>query len=427
VQKRGLKLMKIGFIDARLGSTDGVSLETAKWVHVFKKMGHKIYFIVGEYENPPENTTIIPEMGFFTDDNNWIQQNAFNPTDNKQLLYDKINTIADIIQQKISQAIDKYDLDLIVLENCITIPMQIPLGLAIKNLLHSNPMPAIAHHHDFYWERSRFLKNNVQDILDIAFPVQEKCLSHSCINSIQQKELKKRFNIDATVVPNVFDFNADFNKVDDFNCDFRQTLGISKENILFLQPSRIVPRKTIEYSVELVYMLNDKNIKFVLAGYSGDEGEDYLIELKELIQKRNITACFAHEHISSFRQSEPIKKYTLWDSYVHCDLVTFPSDFEGFGNHVVEAFYFKKPLFVNNYSVYEADINPTGVDVILIDGKVTDEAVEKTREVLKNKQYYHEMVERNFEIGRRKFSFETLQNLLTTMIANHPVLAASKL
>ena len=416
--------MKIGFIDARLGSTDGVSLETAKWVTVLERLGHEIYFIVGEYENPPEKTIIIPEMGFFTHENIWIQHHAFNPTDQKQRLYDKINFFSELIEIKIRKAIDKYKLDLLVLENCITIPMQISLGLALKNLLHKYPVAAIAHHHDFYWERERFLENNVQDILDTAFPVQEECISHACINSIQQKALKDKFNIDAIVVPNVFDFKADFNKIDDFNKDFRETIGISKNDIMFMQPSRIVPRKTIEYSIELVRQLNDPNIKFVLAGYSGDEGGEYLDKLEKLIKDAKINAIFAHEHIFSRRQEKPKKVYTLWDSYVDCDVVTFPSDFEGFGNHVVEAFYFKKPLFVNNYSVYASDIGPTGVDTILMDQVVTSEVVEKARTVLKDDKYRLEMVEKNFELGEKHFSFETLQSLLESMIAKHPVLAS---
>lgn len=418
--------MRIGVVDARLGSTDGVSLETAKWITILERLGHSVHYIVGEYDNHPVNTTIIPDMGFFTSDNKWIMRHAFNPTDRKQELIDKIHTVSDLIEEKIQHAILDNDLDLLLLENCITIPMQLPLGLALKNLLHKNPIPTIAHHHDFYWERERFLENNVQDILDIAFPIQEPCISHACINSIQKKALKEKFSIEAVVVPNVFNFKQDFNKIDDFNKDFRDTIGVSKDDIMFLQPSRIVPRKTIEYSIDLVRQLADPKVKFVLAGYSGDEGEEYLKKLETIIEKDNIAAIFAHEHIRSVRQLQPKKIYTLWDSYVLSDLVTFPSDFEGFGNHVVEAFYFKKPLFVNNYSVYEADIGPTGVDTILMNQVVTAEVVKKTRAVLRDTKYRTQMVEKNFEIGQKHFSFETLQTLLDGIINSHPMLMVKK-
>jgi glycosyltransferase involved in cell wall biosynthesis len=413
--------MKIGFIDARLGATDGVSLETAKWASVLERLGHKIHYIVGEYETPPRDTIIIEQMGFFTPENIWIQKNAFGPTDNKNELYKVINSQAAKIEEDIARAIDALKLDLLILENCITIPMQIPLGLALKNLLHKNPIPVIAHHHDFYWERERFLKNNVQDILDIAFPVIEDCISHTVINSIQQKELLKKFDINSVVVPNVFDFKADCNKVDDYNRDFKEILGLSPHDVVFLQPSRIVPRKSIELSVELVHRMRDPKIKLLLAGYSGDEGQLYLSELEELIARKSVPAYFAHSHIASTRREKPVKKYTLWDSYVHSDLVTFPSSFEGFGNHAVEAFYFKKPLFINNYSVFEYDIAPTGVDVILIDGEITTETIEKTQHVLSNSAYREQMVNQNFEIAQQHFSFETLEKLLIDIIKLHPM------
>jgi hypothetical protein len=47
-------------------------------------------------------------------------------------------------------------------------------------------------------------------------------------------------------------------------------------------------------------------------------------------------------------------------SYAHADFVTFPSLYEGFGNALVEAMYFRMPTLVNRYSVYVSDIAPLG-------------------------------------------------------------------
>ena len=41
--------MRIGIIIGRIGDIDGVSLETAKWIKVLKKMGYDIYIISGRY------------------------------------------------------------------------------------------------------------------------------------------------------------------------------------------------------------------------------------------------------------------------------------------------------------------------------------------------------------------------------------------
>jgi hypothetical protein len=35
--------------------------------------------------------------------------------------------------------------------------LNIPLGLALTELIAETDIPVIGHHHDFFWERKRFL------------------------------------------------------------------------------------------------------------------------------------------------------------------------------------------------------------------------------------------------------------------------------
>ena len=59
----------------------------------------------------------------------------------------------------------------IIPQNALTIPMNIPLGLAITQvIMETGIADSIAHHHDFYWERDRFMTNGVWDYLRMAFP-----------------------------------------------------------------------------------------------------------------------------------------------------------------------------------------------------------------------------------------------------------------
>jgi len=80
------------------------------------------------------------------------------------------------------------------------------------------------------------------------------------------------------------------------------------------------------------------------------------------------------------------KVYSLWDAYPHADLVTYPSTYEGFGNALLEAVYFKRLMVVNRYPVYNADIGPLGFDFVKLDGFVDEAAVEKTRDLLGDPQ-----------------------------------------
>jgi hypothetical protein len=62
------------------------------------------------------------------------------------------------------------------------------------------------------------------------------------------------------------------------------------------------------------------------------------------------------------------KVYVLSDLYPHADLVTFPSLYEGFGNALLESIYFRLPLVIGRYSVYQRDIEPKGFRLPTIDG-----------------------------------------------------------
>ena len=74
------------------------------------------------------------------------------------------------VRESLLQFQDRFQLDLVIAENALTIPMHIPLGLATTDWLSETKIPAIAHHHDFYWERERFQGEGVLPLLKYAFP-----------------------------------------------------------------------------------------------------------------------------------------------------------------------------------------------------------------------------------------------------------------
>ncbi len=78
------------------------------------------------------------------------------------------------------------------------------------------------------------------------------------------------------------------------------------------------------------------------------------------------------------------KVYSLWDAYPFANLVTYPSIYEGFGNALLEAVYFKRLVIVNRYPVYNADIKPLGFEFIELDGFIDDGVVEETRRLLRS-------------------------------------------
>jgi hypothetical protein len=45
-------------------------------------------------------------------------------------------------------------------QNALTIPMYIPLGMALADFIEETGIPTISYHHDFHRKRERFLRNN---------------------------------------------------------------------------------------------------------------------------------------------------------------------------------------------------------------------------------------------------------------------------
>jgi glycosyltransferase involved in cell wall biosynthesis len=112
------------------------------------------------------------------------------------------------------------------------------------------------------------------------------------------------------------------------------------------------------------------------------------------------------------------KIYSLWDAYPFADLVTYPSTYEGFGNALLEAIYFKRLVVVNRYPVYNADIGPLGFDFIELDGFVDDDAVTRTKALLDDPEQVAMMAKKNYELAQEHFSLEVLEKKLKAVIGN---------
>jgi len=112
------------------------------------------------------------------------------------------------------------------------------------------------------------------------------------------------------------------------------------------------------------------------------------------------------------------KSYTLWDVYPHANFVTYPTLYEGFGNALLEAIYFRKPVLINRYSVYAADIAPLGFDFVEVEGWITDEAVSEVRRLLDDPDRRQAAVDKNYELARRHFSYDVVSAALEQLLPN---------
>ncbi|MGD9174757.1 MAG: glycosyltransferase family 4 protein [Desulfobacterales bacterium] len=409
----------IGFASTRFAGLDGVSLEAGKWGDVLESKGYNCFWFAGELDKDPDKSYLAYEAHFQHPYNLWINRQVFGKTNRTASVSESIENLKRILKARLQDFIAGFHIDLLIVENALAIPLNIPLGLALAELISETQIPTIAHHHDFYWERNRFQANSVAEYLHTYFPPKLSNIQHVVINSITQDDLYHRRSIGSTLIPNVLDFDnpapVDQNGFKDFLASF----GLNPGHKTILQPTRIIQRKGIEHAIDLVKGLEDSQYKLLISHEAGDEGWEYAGWIKNYALENGVDLRFAQKPIASPWQHEKqgVNENSLWNVYFHADLVTFPSLYEGFGNAFLEAIYFKKPLMINRYATFVSDIEPKGFDLVTMDASLTAETVQAVKEIIESPQRAAEMVNHNYEMARQHFSYCVLNDQLDAVMA----------
>lgn len=396
-----------------------MTLESAKWAQILWDYRHVSHWYAGKLDRDPAVSMTEPKAYFYDPDNVWINERAFGTRQRSPEMTRRVYDLADYLKGTLYEFVEKFSIDILVVENALCIPMHVPLGVALTHFIAETEMPTIAHHHDFYWERSRFSVNAVGDFLSMAFPPTLPSIQHVTINSFAQHDLAARTGASSTLVPNVLDFEHPPSE-ESMQSDFRERIGLAPDDIMLLQPTRVVPRKGIEHSISLVSQLKNPKCKLVVSHESGDEGAEYRDALTDLADQSGVDLRFVHAQAERPGPicSNGVPAMTLGEIYAQADLITYPSLYEGFGNALLEAFYYRKPLLVNRYSIYITDIEPKGFRVVSMNGFLTRSVLDQVRRVIDDAEYRQQMVDHNYEQGKAFFSYSVLRRKLRALITN---------
>jgi glycosyltransferase involved in cell wall biosynthesis len=409
--------VNVGFVSTRLAGTDGVSLETAKWANIISQFGLNCFFFAGESDHPPDRSYVVPEAHFAHPAIQALNTDLFdNPTRAAETSL-QTRKMAEHLKGHLYRFVRSFDIRLLIVENALSLPVNVPLGLALTELIAETSLPTIAHHHDFYWERTRFAVTAASDYLRAAFPPALPSVHHVVINSFAAHQLALRVGAGSLLIPNVMDFDSPPCEPDGHAVRLRSELGIAEDEYLLLQPTRIVPRKRIERAVELARRLGQR-CALVISHTAGDEGsayEDYLKQYAELLGVRLLLASnlIRHDRAGGPRGS---LFFSLADAYQQCNLVTYPSTVEGFGNAFLETIYYRRPIVMSTYEIFKTDIQPKGFRVIGFDDFIDDRTVEQARQVLSDPGLAAEMVNHNYELGARHYSYRILERRLAVLL-----------
>jgi glycosyltransferase involved in cell wall biosynthesis len=411
------KKTRIGFISTRFSGTDGVSLETKKWVKVLRSMGHKCFFFAGVSDWEPNHSYIVEEAHFDHPEIRSLNVDLFDDYRREPETSHRIHDLAHYLKDHLMKFIQRFDIKILIVENALALPMNVPLGLALTELIAEDSVPTIGHHHDFTWERERYVVSAAEDYLNGSFPPTLHHIRHVVINTYAQRQLALRTGVSSTLIPNVMDFDNPPQVSDGYADDMRAELGLSPNDCFLLQPTRVVPRKRIEQAIELTRRLG-MEASLVITHHAGDEGSEYKDYLQRYARLMGVRVLFAADRFAPTRghTQSGEKIYSLEDAYRQANIVTYPSRVEGFGNAFLETIYYMRPIVMSTYEIFKTDIRPKGFKIITFEDFIGDDCVHKVKDILEHPEKAKEMVAHNYELGCQHYSYTMLKNRLRALL-----------
>jgi glycosyltransferase involved in cell wall biosynthesis len=327
----------VAVVSYRLGQADGVSVEAAKWIDALRRLGADVYTVAGD----GVADVIHPGLAFDAPD-------SVDPPS------------IDVLRATFAKA------DVVIAENICSLPMNPRAGAAVADALRGRR--AVMRHHDVPWQRERFA--------DWAEPIaHDDAWTHVCINQLTQAEMRDR-GIEAHVVYNHFDVRAQGNAA-------AARDALNEDGLLALQPTRAIARKNIATSIEIARKVG------AVYWMAGPPEEDFGPTLDALLDERRVPSI----------RGLPAG-ITIDDAYEACDLVTFPSTWEGFGNPTIESAIHRKPLVVADYPVLR-ELRAFGFEWYDLDHIVLDDTA---------------ALDHNYELAKRHFNLRDLPALIKPIV-----------
>jgi glycosyltransferase involved in cell wall biosynthesis len=304
------------FLSYRLGGTDGVSVEASKWEWALRELGFTTRRVAGELDGMRKDDT-------------WLAFLSIDPPPDATVAPDAL-------------AAALAGSDLVVVENICSLPLNPIASTTAADVLSRHRGRVLFHHHDFQWERPHLAPVD-------GIPPDLPGAVHVTISDHGRSALEQR-GFDAHTLRNSFDFSP----LPGDRAATRAIVGVADGDVLVLQPTRAIPRKRVDrgirFAEELDRVLTDRRVVYWLTGPAED---GFAPELDGIVARAGVEVVQGRLTGAN-------------DAYAAADVVAFPSEWEGFGNPVVEATIARRPLAVAHYPVLdellELGLRPLSID-----------------------------------------------------------------
>jgi glycosyltransferase involved in cell wall biosynthesis len=344
----------------RLGGTDGVSVEAAKWEWALGVLGFTVRRVAGELCDAPRRDDVrLPAYAIAVPDGCRADPGA------------------------LTAALDGADV--VVAENICSLPLNIDAACAAREALAAHRGRVVFHHHDLPWQRPELA----------AVPGLPPALPgalHVVVNDRSREELTAR-GMAARTIRNSFDFDAPAGDRD----STRAAYGFADTDVVVLQPTRAIPRKNVpgglRFGEALAALVRDRRVVYWLTGPAED---GYGPTLARELEATTLPVAMGRAARAA-------------DAYAAADVVAFPSTWEGFGNPVIESVAARRPLAVYGYPVLD-EIVTAGLRVFSVEDPGAVAAWLASPDAA--------LLEANRELARRNFSLTDLPSRLDAAFAD---------
>jgi glycosyltransferase involved in cell wall biosynthesis len=301
----------------RLGGDDGVSVEARKWSRALREIGFETRRVAGRIVGDAEpDDIVIPQLAI--DSPGPVDP---GPTD-----------------RDLRAALDGADL--VIVDNLCSLPLNLDAARAVARVAREHSGRLCFRHHDLPWQR-RHLTH-----LEDEFPPRVEGALHATINLRSRRELHARGYADAVTIHNYFDLDPPARD----RAATRKQFGFVDDDFVLFQPARAIERKNVPGALRFAQQLHGLAPGLPLRLWISGPAEDgYGPVLERIVERARIPVTVG-------------RAPTAGDAYTACDLVVFPSTWEGFGNPVVESIAYRRACAAYPYPVL-AEIVAAGVRV----------------------------------------------------------------
>lgn len=398
-------MAKVAFVSFCLKSRDSVATETEKWIRIIEELGHEAHRVAGYIPAAGPNDHVIPGLNHLDPEIEAFTAALFDGGGCREELQAELDRLTGETGERLAGVLDELRPDLIITGNVLSLPLNLPFTAALCRWLEETHTACVAVHHDFYWNDSRYAGSRLPDIVDAYFPAPLPHVWHVTIDEPGREELYSHSGLAAICIERCHDFGAASAPVAEAPASMAEVADRDRE-LVFLQPACLPGHNCLDLTVSFLRRLGPfggRAARLLLDGYYAAGDRSFLVGLPEEIRGRVIAAGEGDDGEDTAESRRRL--------YERCDAVIIPAAGREFGNSLLESIVYRKPLLVGASADIES-LRSRGLQFLILD----DRAAERVVKLMEHPSLIAEMVNRNYELGRRHFSLEMLRERVMELL-----------